>query len=448
MADMRQLVRLLNELDEELVSCTRCGMCQAACPLYAETGRETDVARGKLVLVENLSKEILDNPEAVKERLDRCLLCGSCAAACPSGVNILDVFLKARAIITGYLGLSPLKKAVFRGFLSHPERFDALLRWMARFQGPFSRKVNDTLGSSCSRFISPVVGDRHYLRLARTPWHKREQRPFRRPRGAGIRVAFYPGCLIDKVLPRVADAAMKVLEHHGVDVFVAGTVPCCGIPALSAGDRESFDSLVRQNTAIYSPQEFDYLVTACATCTATIKELWPMMTEHFAGGLREEVLALSAKTIDINEFLVDAAGIEFSEAEGGGGKTVTYHDPCHLRKSLGVFRQPRAILQSLPGCRFAELREADRCCGMGGSFNLQHYDLSRQIGMKKRQRILESGADTVATGCPACMLQIIDQISQAGAAVDVRHPVELYAEAIEAGAAADARRAHGGSDTH
>ena len=128
MADMHELVRMLNELDEDMVQCVRCGMCQAVCPLYAETGRETDVARGKLVLVENLSKEILKDPKAVKERLDKCLLCGSCEAACPSGVKVLDVFLKARAIITGYLGLSPVKKAIFRVFLSNPDRFDGLLK--------------------------------------------------------------------------------------------------------------------------------------------------------------------------------------------------------------------------------------------------------------------------------------------------------------------------------
>lgn len=435
MADIHELVRLLNELDEELVACTRCGMCQAACPLYEQTGRETDVARGKIVLVENLSKEILDNPEAVKERLDRCLLCGSCQAACPSGVNIFNIFLKARAIITGYLGLSPLKKLVFRGFLAHPRRFDQLLKWMARFQGPFSRQVNDTLGSSCSRFISPVVGDRHYLSLVKTPWHQRAQRQFTQPAGqsgrAGTRIAFYPGCLIDKVLPRVADAAMKVFDHHGVDVFVAGQIPCCGIPALSAGDRSSFESLVKQNVAIYDAQSFDYLVTPCATCTSTIKKLWPLMDDTLPPELREKVRALSDKTKDINEFLVDVLCIDLPESRGGGERTVTYHDPCHLKKSLGVARQPRAILNALPGWRFVEMQEADRCCGMGGSFNLQHYDLSRQIGMKKCQRIIESGADTVATGCPACMMQITDQLSQAGKSIAVRHPVELYAETLE-----------------
>src|SRR6056297_2255220 len=127
MADVYKLAQSLQKLDDQMVACMKCGMCQAACPLYAETGREADVARGKIALVENLSEEILRDPKAVKERLDRCLLCGSCAANCPSGVNVLDIFLKARAIITAYLGLSPVKKAIFRGMLAKPAVFNALL---------------------------------------------------------------------------------------------------------------------------------------------------------------------------------------------------------------------------------------------------------------------------------------------------------------------------------
>ena len=431
MADIRELVRLLNELEEELVCCTRCGMCQAACPLYGETGRETDVARGKLVLVENLSKEILNDPEAVKQRLDRCLLCGSCEAACPSGVKILDIFLKARAIITGYLGLSPIKKAIFRGFLAKPERFDRLIRWMARFQGPFSKQIDDTLGSSCARFMSPIIGDRHYLPLAKTAWHKKAKRQFSTHEDAKLKVAFYPGCLIDKVLPRVGDAAMKVLDFHNVDVFVADQVPCCGIPALSAGDRQTFEALVKKNVQIFDSIAFDYLVTPCATCTSTIKKLWPMMTENLPDPLRSKVLAISQKTRDINEFLVDVANIEQIESQAAPGKKVTYHDPCHLKKSLGIESQPRTVLKSLPDWEFVEMREPDRCCGMGGSFNLQHYDLSRKIGQKKLDRIIESGADAVATGCPACMMQITDLLSHAARPIAVKHPIELYAEALE-----------------
>lgn len=433
MADIEALVRLLKELDEEMVRCTRCGMCQAVCPLYGATGRETDVARGKIVLVENLSKEILDDPEAVKQRLDRCLLCGSCEAACPGGVPVMDIFLKARAIITGYLGLSPLKKAIFRGFLSNPDRFDTLLKWMVRFQGPFSRRVNETLGSSCARFMSPIVGDRHFMPISAEAWHKKGHRPFSRPRGSDIRVVFYPGCLVDRIFPRVADAVIEVLKYHGADVFAADTVPCCGIPALSGGDRKSFEALVRQNIEILDSLDYDYLVTPCATCTSTIRKFWPAMigagAEGISGDIREKVIAVSEKTRDISELLVDVLGV-VPAAPASSPRTITYHDPCHLRKSLGIFRQPRAVLAAAGDIELTEMREPERCCGMGGSFNLQHYDISQKIGQKKLYAIIETGAETVATGCPACMLQITDLLSHAGHNVAVKHPVELYAESL------------------
>ena len=111
----------MKELDDQLVACMRCGLCQAVCPLFAETGREADVARGKLALLSGLAQEILNNPQGVQDHLNHCLLCGSCAANCPSGVKVLDIFIKARAILAGYMGLSPVKKVIFRGLLSKPE---------------------------------------------------------------------------------------------------------------------------------------------------------------------------------------------------------------------------------------------------------------------------------------------------------------------------------------
>jgi len=101
MARVRDLARMLRELEDHLAVCMRRGMCQSVCPLYGETGREADVARGKLVLLDGLARELLRDPAGVDERLRRCLLCESCAANCPSGVRVLDIFIKARAILTG-----------------------------------------------------------------------------------------------------------------------------------------------------------------------------------------------------------------------------------------------------------------------------------------------------------------------------------------------------------
>ena len=434
MSSLKELARLMEELEDQLVACMRCGLCQAVCPLFAETGREADVARGKLALLDGLAQEILKNPQGVLDHLNRCLLCGSCAANCPSGVKVLDIFIKARAILAGYMGLSPLKKAVFRGLLSKPDWFNRILAWGARFQGIFVKPVDDLLGSSCARFMSPLLADRHFKPLAPVPWHRQVPRRDTAPGASGPKVAFFVGCLIDKLYPQVGDAVLTVLEHHGVGVYLPPGQGCCGIPALSGGDTQTFTELVRHNLALFADNAapYDYLVTACATCTATIKTLWPLMMQDTDRRTQERVAALAAKTLDISQFLVEQVGVAAAARRGPDSRVpLTYHDPCHLKKSLGVAAQPRALLMANPGYAFREMPESDWCCGCGGSFNLQHYETSAAIGRRKRDNIAKSGCRVVATGCPACMLHITDMLSQAGMRVMVKHPVEIYAEALK-----------------
>jgi glycolate oxidase iron-sulfur subunit len=433
MSSLKELARLMKELEDQLVACMRCGLCQAVCPLFGETGREADVARGKLALLDGLAQEILKNPQGVSDHLNRCLLCGSCAANCPSGVKVLDIFIKARAILTGYMGLSPLKKAVFRGLLTKPDWFNRVLAWGAKFQGIFIKPVDDLLGSSCARFMSPLLADRHFKPLAPEPWHLQVPRQNTAPGASGLKVAFFVGCLIDKIFPQVGAATLKVLDHHGVGVYMPAGQACCGIPALSGGDTQTFKDLVRLNLKLLADPAypFDYLVTSCATCTSTITKLWPLMMQDTGPEARHMVADLAARTLDISQFLVDKVGVAPLASVSTDGRTsITYHDPCHLKKSLGVAAQPRAVIAANPHYVLQEMPESDWCCGCGGSFNLQHYETSAAIGKRKRDNIAASRARVVATGCPACMLQITDMLSQAGLRVAVKHPVEIYAETL------------------
>lgn len=430
MTSIQALARLMAELEDQLAACMRCGLCQAVCPLFAETGREADVARGKLALLDGLAREILRHPQGVQERLSRCLLCGSCAAHCPSEVKVLDIFIKGRAILAGYLGLSPLKKAIFRGLLSQPRWFNRILAWGARFQGIFMKPVDGLLGSSCARFRPPLPAARHFKPLAPVPWHRRMALGETEPGAPGPKVAFFVGCLIDKILPQVGEAALAALKHHGVRVSLAPEQGCCGIPALSSGDTATFFRLVRYHLTLFHPESFDYLVTACATCAATIKNLWPLTARDLSPEEQALVAALASKTLDISQFLVGQGGPAVVPVAGDGAIPLTYHDPCHLKKSLGVADQPRALIRANPRYRLEEMAEADWCCGCGGMFNLQHYGLSVAIGRRKRDHIVESGCAVVATGCPACMLHLTDLLSQGGDRVQVRHTVEIYAEAL------------------
>lgn len=431
MSSLRALAKLVNQLEDQLVVCMRCGLCQAVCPLFAETGREADVARGKLALLDGLAREIFENPQGVQDRLARCLLCGSCAANCPSGVKVLDIFIKARAILAGYLGLPPWKKALFRRVLSKPEFFNRVLAWGARFQGIFIKPVDDLLGSSCSRFLSPLLRGRHLKPLAPVPLHRQVPTLNTPPGASGLKVAFFVGCLIDKVFPQVGEDVLKILDHHGVGVYLPPDQGCCGIPALSSGDTVAFERLLRHNLEIFGSVPWDYLVTACATCTSTIKKMWPLMAQESSEAEQARIAALADKVLDISQFLADRMGLAPGGPEGAGDKVpITYHDPCHLKKSLGVAAQPRALIRANPRYELKEMAEADWCCGCGGSFNLQNYEISAAIGRRKRDNVLRSGAGVVATGCPACMLQLTDMLSQAGGRVMVKHAAEIYAETL------------------
>lgn len=432
MSSIKELTTLMQELEDQLKVCMRCGMCQAVCPLFAETGHESDVARGKLALLDGLVQEMFKNPKGVNERLNKCLLCGSCAANCPSGVKVIEIFIKARAIITGFLGLSPAKKVILRGMLSCPEIFDRLVERAAKFQKIFMQPANELLGTSCARLISPLLGNRHFKKLAPVPFHRMVP-SLNTDRGrSGIKVAFYVGCLIDKIFPNIARNAIDVFNHHGVGIFMPEGQSCCGIPAISEGDTVTFNRLVRHNLEIFDVEKFDFMVTSCATCTSTIKEIWPMMADKDSGYVKSRVKKIAQKTLDINQFLVLKVGLEKVEFDGGvDAVEVTYHDPCHLKKLLGVFAEPRFLIKANPEYRFKEMPESDRCCGLGGSFNLRYYELSANIGKLKRDSIKASGSQIVATGCPACMLQISDMLSKFGDNIVVKHPVEIYKEFIK-----------------
>jgi glycolate oxidase iron-sulfur subunit len=425
---MESLARLMRELEDQLVVCMKCGMCQSVCPVFDQTGREADVARGKLALLSGLMESMFDDPEGVYAQLNKCLLCGSCAANCPSGVSVQEIFLKARAILTGYMGLPPAKRLVLKGMLANPALFDRLAEWGARFQKLFTRPVNEVVGTSCARVMSPLIEDRHFRTLAPVPFHKQVP-SLDTPAGkSGLKVAMFTGCLIDKMFPAVAHSTLKVLDHFGVGVFLPDNQGCCGIPALSSGDLPTFHKLLAHSLTLFEAGAFDYLITACATCTSTIHEVWPKMADERH---REGAAKLARQTMDINQFLVKEAGLQPPAEPNANRQTVTYHDPCHLKKSLKVFSEPRTVIQATPGCTFKEMAEPDWCCGMGGSFNLQYYDISKSIGRQKAEQIQATGADVLATGCPACMIQISDMLSQAGAKIAVRHPIELFAESLQ-----------------
>lgn len=433
MDKMKKLAQDVKKLEKELAACTRCGICQADCPLFENTRKEADVSRGKLVLINGLINGLFKDAKGVNERLQRCLLCGSCAHGCPSGVNTVEIFLKARTVIARYLGMPFAKKLIFRKILSSPERFNGLMALTGTFQKFFFRDEENLQGTSCARTASPLLRNRHLVLPKENAFNRSFYKHDIRVEGKGIKVAFFVGCLIDKAFPNIGHCVVDVLKHFQAGIFIPSNQGCCGIPALAAGDMKTFETLVRLHVDLFSREKFDYLVTACATCSSTIIKLWPSLLKDKDKDLLNRIEALAEKTVDISwlmekRFDLLPAVLEQKKKN----EIMTYHDPCHLKKSLGISDEPRRVILA-SGNVLLEMKNSDACCGMGGSFNLMHYDLSTAIGRIKAENIIDTGCTTVATSCPACMMQISDMLAKKAKPIRVKHPVEIYAEALSGG---------------
>ena len=430
MDELRHLVEGLKELDADISKCMRCGFCQNYCPMYGETRREFDVSRGKIVLLANMADKLLDDATGLAERLDRCLLCGSCQINCPSATPTVNIFLKARALVAEYLGLSPAKKLIFRTLLPNFKGLDLAMKAGSVCQGLVFRKVRDSAQNSVEApLLKALIGNRHLQSLPAKSLHETYPNLDMQPGTSGLRVVFYPGCAIDRLYPQVGKACIKALQYHGVGILMPSGFTCCGLPSLASGDTKGFIKQVRQNLALLADKAYDYLITPCGSCTAAIRERWPIFGE-FTQAEHDRIKAAADKTIDITAFLVDVLRVQ-PVTPADNAVAVTYHDPCHLKKSLGVSKQPRDVIRANPDYKLKEMSESDRCCGCGGSFNLFHYDYSKQIGKKKRDLIVAAGTPVVATACPACMMQLNDVLSREGDKVQVRHSVELYADSLK-----------------
>lgn len=430
MSDLKTLAQRLMALDDRLMSCMKCGNCQAVCPMFGATHMEADVARGKLVLINNLAHEIIQDPQAVADKLGRCLLCGSCQANCSSGVHIMDIFIEAREMVYQYLGLSPVKKMIFGVLLAKPSLFNFTMRVGAPVSRLMFFKDKTAQGTTCSPFLKSMIGERHIRPVPVKPLHALVG-ALDEPRvSGGIKVAFFPGCMGDKFYVDMGKACLKVLKHHNVAVYMAEDFACCGIPAICSGDGDGMVKELRHNLALLEKASFDYLVTPCGSCTATIKEHWPTYAKRINPTAEAFARRIAGKTMDINEFLVKVLGVKAADSPKRGARPVTYHDSCHLKKGIGIFKEPREVIKANSDYKLVEMKDSDRCCGCGGSFTLFHYDLSKIIGQRKRENIVDSGADVVAAACPACMMQIEDMLAQNHDNIKVKHPIEIYAESL------------------
>jgi iron-sulfur cluster protein len=455
---------------QQALQCIRCGSCLNVCPVYRLTGGHVF---GK-VYMGGIGTILTAWFDALKESEDMqslCIQCGNCKEVCPGKIDIPDLILELRRRLVKDEGQSLKEKAIF-AVVNNRRVFHAMLRSASLMQKPFEKagfirhlplflsgmadfRSLPAVAEKPFRDVFPLIDQSAVVgRLSRAarglqaPQASPEQaqenlqappaRALESPRDSGEsphqkdRAAFFAGCLIDFAYPEMGTAVVKVLNKAGIEVQFPDGQTCCGAPARYSGGYEVAAKNATDNIDALLKQDVRWVVSACPTCTVALKNEFAATFESLGmTGQLPRAAELAAKVVDFSSLvkaLVDEERLKLKPGADLG--KVTYHDSCHMKRTLRVDRQPRELLQ-LAGYELVEMKESDTCCGMGGSYSLKMPEISAPILARKLEHLESTGAPLVAMDCPGCAMQIRGGLDKQGSPIRVRHTAELIAEMVE-----------------
>lgn len=285
------------------------------------------------------------------DSLLRCLTCGLCISACPEKLGIKPLISPARQKWVNENGLADRQTMV------DPEAENNLFKKIAEI---------DEI---------PAYLDRH---------------------GS---VVYFPGCAGTYINKVMAQASVALMEKAGVDYTVlSGLEYCCGAVSAGAGDPDPIRRHGQQNIEEVRKRGAKILITACPGCFRAFKDIYPRMF----GKLDFEVLQVSQY---LERLLIEGKLIPETALK----HRVFYHDPCHLTRSMGVYKEARNVLENIPGTELANKSpENSACCGFGGGVRINYPSESLSVASGRYRAAGEMGCDVIITNCGGCMQNLVE----------------------------------------
>ncbi len=392
----KESMKNLKKVSQSLYSCRRCGMCgnkvaagvPYICPVREATpGFDHFYARGKTVIAQGLLEgEIEPSPE-LTEVIYSCTLCGNCMTQCGS-VN--------QETGAALVNTTDIVEALRADFLeNHPQWVDPAYRSILSS----TRQYNNPWGLP---------------RTAKEKWATKMQ--LKNAQKEPAPVLLFTGCTMassQELSPRARKAA-EILKAAQVDFAILGKdEPCCGSVQKRIGDVELAREMMEENIKVFNSLGCEMIVTLCAGCANMLKNDYTQAKTK-----------LKPKVLHIVEFLpklIREGKLQFKNKDP---LKVAYHDPCHLGRHMGIYDEPRAILDALPGVDVVErqaTKENTICCGAGGGMRIfASGALAEKIGQKAVESAAEAGAEALVTACPFCEMNL------ASAAGNLNNPIPVY----------------------
>jgi Fe-S oxidoreductase len=304
-----------------------------------------------LKLIENLCKYLEGNSDIDSGSLLRCLTCGLCTCACPEGLGIKPL-------------ISPAQQ-----------------KW-----------VNENGLMDRQTMVDPDAENNIFTKIAEMdgiPVYKESP-------GS---VVYFPGCAGAYINTSMAKAAVALLEKAGVDYTVlSGIEYCCGAVSAGAGDPDPICRNGQRNIEEIRKRGAQILITVCPGCFKAFKDIYPRMF----GKLDFQVMQVSQYL----EFLLMEGKLS---PEAVLNHRVFYHDPCHLTRGMGVYREARNVLEKIQGTELAnKTPETSACCGFGGEVRVNYPSESLSMASDRFRAAENWGCDIIVTNCGGCMQNLIE----------------------------------------
>ena len=404
------------ETGEWVDRCNKCGLCIPACPVYQQVLTEAASPRGKIQIIKSYLEGEAELSKRFKEIILTCLLCENCVVNCPSGIRHDQVFTDLRTALTRKHGLNWKKQILFRLLanekLLHSSSFFAKLgrNWLLETFAK-SMKIGNIPVEKLPKVNPKPFRDRYNGTIL--PEGKKEGR-----------VYYFTGCFTNYFAEEVGQAVVHLLKKLNLQIDIPSRQDCCGIAPILSGEAEIPFHNVENNIATMTQEGIETVLVDCATCGAAFKkEYLALLKRKGMDTAKAEIL--KNRTVDVLEYIAERMDrLPLRKEEKAEKIRVTYHDPCHLVRAQGISEAPRRILKALPQVEFIEMKDANICCGGGGSFQFDFPEISKGITERKLKNIRETGASIVVTGCPGCRLTLSGNLNDAEP-LQVLHPLQL-----------------------
>jgi heterodisulfide reductase subunit D len=215
-----------------------------------------------------------------------------------------------------------------------------------------------------------------------------------------------------------------VLKAAGIDFAVLEDEPCCGSVMIRTGMVDEAKRNAEKALEMISKSGAKKILVTCAGCLKTLREDY---NQRFGLDMPEVL-----HVVEYLQTFVTTGKLKLKPPERT--QRVTWHDPCHLGRALGVYEEPREIIKAIPGLELVEMntnREAAMCCGSGGGLRSYDSGLAKRIAADRMKDAESTGAEILATACPFCEHNLKEGAESIGSKIKVVDILDLLAQCLE-----------------